>query len=450
MSEKTVKADEMHGIEWTWTLGGSAIKYFIIQATYGKIRKYFRPLQYDAKTGKGVQRKLIDKWVKKIKRDMSKGRYSPTVAYATVEQVHHDRKIIQIHHRKVKFTGDINYPVSLTDSQHRFAAMEEIRAESTKMQWLIDAQPIIVQVNLNTDPVEDFLNYQKGRPTDKTHVLSMKITKGMVEDNKKEIYQNSLKIAECLNDDPKSPFYNNIKLETNGTGLIPLNSIMGENASDLSTSLIAGGRIIQLTKMSVEDITQSIINAYDLLVKNSPNLFEQHKLLCLPAKGQGTKGAATIIIGVGCLAAYAQYLFGHEDFFENDDDVAEFLDCCEEVFERNANNNLSGPSKRQIMGEFARALFKNTSEDICWDGIPKELLTLISTSAYNAKALPKTKNAPRKKKKKVTIEELQQLSQTMDNDEIDTTTFIDEDADEDDGFFDLEKEKLTNSQFEVE
>lgn len=450
MSDKAVKADEMHGIEWTWTLGNNPIKFFIIQSTYGKIRKYFKPLQYDAKTGKGVQRKLIDKWVKKIKGDMSKGKYSPTIAYATIEQIHHDLNIVKIHHRKVKFTGDINHPVSLTDSQHRFAAMELIRAESTKMQWLIDAQPIIIQVNLNTDPVEDFLNYQKGRPTDKTHVLSMKITKGMVEDNKKQIYQDALSIAECLNNDPKSPFHNNIMLETGGTGRIPLKSIMGENASDLSTSLLAGGRLIQLTKCSVEDITQAIINAYDLLVKNSPHLFEQDKLLCLPAKGKGTKGAATILVGIGCLAIYAQYLFGHEDFFENDDDVAEFLDCCEEVFERNANNNLSGPAKRQIMGEFARALFKNSLDDICWDGIPKELLTLIGTSAYNAKAMPKTKNAPRKKKKKVTIEELQQMSQTMNDDEVDTTSFVDEDTDEDDGFFDLEKERLTNPQLEVE
>lgn len=450
MSEKETKADSFHGIEWTWTLGDNPIKFCVIQGEYKKIRRYFKPLQYNAKTGEGVQRKLIDKWVKKIKSEMSKGRYSPTIAYATVEQIHHDKGLVTVHHRKVKITGDINYPISLTDSQHRFAAMEKIRAESAKMQWKIDAQPIMVQVNLNTNPVEDFLNYQKGRPTDKTHVLSMKITKGMLEDNKKEIYQNALKIAECLNSDPKSPFYNNILLETGGTGRIPLKSIMGDNASDFSTSLIAGGRIIQLTKLSVEDITQSIINSYDLLIKNSPHLFEQHKLLCLPSKGQGTKGAATIIIGVGCLAAYAQYHFGHEDFFENDDNVAEFLDCCEEVFTRNANNNLSGPSKRQIMGEFARALFKNTPEDVCWDGIPKELLTLIGTSAYNAKGLPKTKSAPRKKKTKVTLEELTQMNNLNTEDDVDPLAFMDEDTDEDDGFFDLEKEKLTNPQLEVE
>lgn len=443
MSEKETKTDSFHGIEWTWTLGDKPIKYFVIQSTYGKIRKYFRPIQYNAKTGEGVQRKLIEKWVKKIKSEMSKGRYSPTVAYATVDQVHHDKGIVHVHHRKVKFTGDMQYPVSLTDSQHRFAAMEEIRTENQRMQWKIDAQPIILQVNLNTDPVEDFLNYQKGRPTDKTHVLSMKIMKGMVEDNKKQIYQDALKIAECLNDDPKSPFFQKMKLETNGKGCIPLNSVMGENASDLSTSLIAGGRIIQLTKLSVEDITQSIINAYDLMVKNSPDLFDNNKLLCLPPNG--TKGAATIIVGVGCLAAYAQYHFGHEDFFENDDNVAEFLDCCEEVFSRNANNNLSGPSKRQIMGEFARALFKNVPDDVCHDGIPKELLTLISTSAYNAKAIPKTKNATRKKKKtKITLEELTEMEESNDEIDLDTTSFIDEDTDEDDGFFDIQKETLTN------
>ena len=437
---KKPKTDTFYGIKWTWNLSSPAIDYIIVQTTYGKARKYFRPIQYDAKTGKGVQRRLIEKWVRKLKHDMSKGIYSPDSAKATVEQHHYDLGLIEDHHRKVTITGDLNNPISLTDSQHRFAALERIREEGGKMQTKVDQLPITIQVNLNTDPVTDFLNYQKGRPTDKTHVLSMRITKGLVENNKQQIYQDALKIAEILNERDDSPFHNKIQLETGIIAPIPLKSVMAENASDISTSLLAAGRVIQLTKMTVEELSDHIVNAYDLMVKNSPQLFEDEQLLCLPPNG--TKGAATIIIGVGILTAYAQHHFDYKDFFGDDNCVSDFLDCCEEVFTRNANNNLSGPAKRGVIGEFAKALFKNSSDDVCHEGIPKELLTLTSTSAYNVSVLPKEKKKTAKKSKKDKPIDTE-VEDDVNSTDVDVSDFF-ETPSEDDGFFDLEQEKLTN------
>lgn len=434
MSQSAEKVDTFHGIEWFWNLGSEPIRFTVIQTTFGKARKYFKPIQFDVKTGVGVQRRLIDKWVNRLKNEMSKGKYTPCPAHATIEKIHFDKKIIQIHHRKIKITGSLEHPISLTDSQHRFAALEKLRNENFRLKDKVDQLPVVIQVSLNTDPVQDFINLQKGRPTDKTHVLSMKITKGLVEGNKENIYKNALKIADLLNTIKESPFYNQIKMETNSVGCIPLSSLIAENPSDISTSLLAAGRILQLTNRSPESIAQTIVDTHHMMMKNSPELFEEHKLLCLPPKG--TKGAATIIVGISCLVSYAEHHFGTSDFFADDDRVEHFLECCEEIFKRNANNNLSGPSKRQIMGEFAKALYQEIPDEICHEGIPKELLTLLATSAYNVSALPKTKSAPRKKKKKEIVAQTMLAEPKLNNeDDIDVNSFFDEDTDEDDGFF---------------
>jgi hypothetical protein len=113
----------------------------------------------------------------------------------------------------------------------------------------------------------------------------------------------------------------------------------------------------------------AVISSYKAIRDLAPEVFESGKPLTLIGNG-GTKGSATMLLGVA-----ACYLYAGPD--SSPARVAEAAKALNENTER----NFSGPVKRGYLARFVRAYFES---DKCnkHEGIPVGLIKTLSSSAF--------------------------------------------------------------------
>src|SRR5262249_1650502 len=158
---------------------------------YGKASELFMPVRYNAMTGKGEQRDINPAHLRKLKRAMEAGEYTPTPGSVGLRKKHREALVIEASPgigETFRLTVNSDGPLPLTDAGHRMEALallvKETKAEVEKAKDdkgkaearakldEILALPLTFTVHLDGDSQRDFVNLQEGRPVDPAHLFS--------------------------------------------------------------------------------------------------------------------------------------------------------------------------------------------------------------------------------------------------------------------------------------
>jgi hypothetical protein len=185
--------------------------------------------------------------------------------------------------------------------------------------------------------------------------------------------------------------------------------------SDLATSLVGLARVGVAHKKGAAFLARAVSDAFQALEDASKDQPEGEGLLggvtadadgwtvvnkkvLTPIGDEGTKGSSTMLTGVGLCLAYRLVALNKER--ADEDDLKKVVEAAEHALNLPAAGNLSGPQKRKHIGAFARELLADLPGDR-HEGVPVDLLGLLSCSAFAVSRLPKppkpAKPTPRKK-----------------------------------------------------
>ena len=405
----------LEGQVFHWNLGGVDRPFINVTLPFRTARALFKPDIYSALSGQGEQRAHYEPHVRKLAYDMSEGAFTPCGITVGTRQKHRDA---------LQYAGENNSlvllecgpdtpPLPLLNGNHRYGALNKIRErlmeelqdkcgepnerfEEIQAELdLLDNLPITAMVLLNGNTKDDFLNLQKGKPVDTSHILSLQIQQHLVSDKDAPYYELGMRVAKLLYKREDSPFHNKIRFDTrtNEKTLLtrlPINTLMGKGGSDLGTSLYGLAKIVKGVepaddKMKAEDVADLFVNCLNVVKEFSPEVFELGKVLTPPP--EGTKGSATMLVGLVNIYAYC---LGTDSFNEND-----FVGAVKEVLNEEVDGNFSGPIKRKLLGKFAKAVFKNVDVPK-HSGVPVRLIELLSASTLGVQPLPKKRGRPKK------------------------------------------------------
>lgn len=381
--------------------------YFTVGLTYGEARAAFKSEQFSALNGRGEQRAVWPAHAAAIKRAMEDDLFTPTPVAVGLRTAH-KQKLVYTEVDGKKFVSlelEDKGPLPQLDGGHRFESLGQIwrraseavkaagdgpgKAEAEAFLALVERQPIEAMVHLSGNTQDDFLRLQIRRNVDSSHLLSLKVARGQAGEKNGPPLKLALQVAKVLHGNAKSCFHKMIRFDSKGLAPLPIASLCPVGSSDLGTSLVGLARLgIALGKEKPEWLAYAAIAAEAGLRADAPDLLEDGKVLTpLP---NGNRGTASMLIGLGTLLAYRLHATGSAT--PEDRDLAALAMSAKETLDRPAGSNLSGPMRRQLLGEFARAFFADLSGKVeLHEGLPAELLRTLAPSAYCVGALPKAK-----------------------------------------------------------
>lgn len=401
------------------TLTGEATKWVLLdnERNYGTVQNLpFRDanelimaVPFNGEKGTGSQRGLLDSHVKKLKKEMREGTFTPTAVSASCSKKHLKGLSVQ----GGRFTLDVNSddPLVQSDGGHRFEALKLLAKDLKKdldaspdagdaeaiRRWLaqVDDLPVTVTVYFDGDAQKDFVNLQAGKPVDATHVLSLRVKKGMDADPAVKL---AFEVAKVLNGTPGSPFHGYIRFDSRGTLPLPVNTLCARGASDVATSLVGLARIGLLAGKDEQWLADTFMAAYKAVEARAPELLKYGRVLT-PIKNEGKKGQSTMLVGVATMLAY-RLASQHRDK-PTDEDLSAVADAARETMQETVLGNFSGPMKRQLMGDYASNVLRDlevAKHDSAGKEIPVELIKCLSASTFAVEPLPKE---PKPKKERV-------------------------------------------------
>jgi hypothetical protein len=377
-----------------WSLNGTTRRYTVVTLPYELASKLFKANVYDAKTGEGEQRKEIATHVKALKRDMLAGQFTPTPVSAGCRPKHLTSVVFNKY--QVHLDLDEADPLPLTDGQQRFGALRAIVEEAKKdenadLLKKVLGLPITVTIHFDSKPAVDFLRLQLGRPVDTAHLLSLKVKEGLVPDKDSSPLKLAMAVAKFMHGSSSSPFHKMVKFDTRGMSNLPVTTLCARGASDLSVSLM--GLVKVGAKAGIEtpeELSDFVTQVVKTLNERAPYLLDTGMPLCPPP--DGTRGSATMLIGLATCLAYRVYEKGNGKVEE--EDLAKLVEVAEEVFETPVSGNFSSAFKRDLMKAFATRFFSDLVGPQ-HEGIPVELLKTLSCSSFRVSRLPKERTATR-------------------------------------------------------
>jgi hypothetical protein len=389
---------------YTWTLGGSARRYAVVTMPYGAASAFIEAVRYNATNGRGEQREIVSAHCKNLVKAMKAGEYTPTPVSANLRESH--LKALEMNEERGTFTLTVSDddPLAQTDGGHRFEALATLRKEATdalknekdltpeKKEELesfvqqVNDLPVTVTVYLDGDPKRDFVNLQLGRSVDSSHLLAMKIQQKLVDDPAAKV---AFEVAKLLGKTETSPFNRYIRFDSRGVAPLPIATLCSLNSSDLGTSLV--GLAKAAPNLKPQQLAQVVCKVYDGLRNKAPELLEYGKVLATLDQN-GTRGSATMLVGLATCVAYRLHAEGRDDV--TDADIVGLVDSARYRLDEKVNGNFSSGRKRELLGKFAEEFFE-TLEEQRHDGLPVGLLRQVSASAFGAAKLPASlKKAP--------------------------------------------------------
>jgi N6-adenosine-specific RNA methylase IME4 len=395
---KSLLQGEMH----TFGFGDGERAYAVVTLPFGEARQVFRAKPYSPLDGKGEQRGYIHNHAKALKKEMLEGRFVPTAVHVGLRASHAGGVAHEGGDETVTLVVDSDDPLPLTDGQHRFGALNLIRDEAEKrlrkaradeereaaraLISCVDGQHITALVHLDGSPQDDFVALQKGRAVDASHLLSLRIRRSLVSSKDGPHLKLAFAVAELLAAKADSPFFRQVRFASTGFAPLPLSTLCSKGASDVGTSLVGLARVgLAGQEKSAEWLAGVVASAFAAVQEHAPELMEEGKVLTPPP--DGTKGGATLLIGLGVALAYRLRVTGADT--PTPHDLTQLVHAARETLDGDVNGNLSGPIKRKLLGEFAREFFADLADVEKHDGIPLELLKTLSPSAFGAAPLPK-------------------------------------------------------------
>lgn len=374
---------EISGKVYEWAINGKSRKYMQLTMPYEEFAQFFKPDLYNHKDGKGEQRAIVNSHRNKLEKAIIEGVYTPTTLSASLRERH--RKNLLIENDACTLTVSSEDPLPLTDGGHRCAAIADIIKDNEELAEQAKQLPISFLLLLDGAPQCDFINLQAGRTIDASHMFSLKLKAKMLDKETAALYKTAQDIAEKLNKNIGSPFKSHIAFDSRSQSTLKITTVCAKGSSDLSTSLIGVAKVMEAFKSSNKDLPAEIITSIKNYVdEKAPELFEAGKALTpLP---EGTKGAATMLIGVGLVVLFKMSSDGKEAI-ENKD-LAKMLSAAKASLDVDVSGGFPAQMKRKLMGEFA-AEFLSDNKDEKHEGVPVTLLNIISPSAFGLSQLPK-------------------------------------------------------------
>jgi hypothetical protein len=395
-----------------WDVGGVNREYIVVTLPYGVASQIYKTNIYSAKSGLGEQRQEIETHVKKLQAAMQAGRFTPTSVAVGTKSSH--RKSIQfselesgeqVRIRMAELTIDLDKsePLPLIDGGQRFGAMKRMHksADSEEARKAIEMLPVTAFIYLDGSTRDDFVALNQGKNIDAAHLLSMRVQQKALSAQDMPYFKLAIEVARLLNEDADSPFYKQIRFDSRGIAPLNINTLCGKGKSDIATSLIGLAKIAidgphgADGPLDAEALAGVFQTAYMTIKEQAGDLYQPNKVLTPPP--DGTKGSATMLIGVATLYTYRLALG------DKDEDVVqqELVDAAKESLDDMILGNFSGPYKRECMGAFAKAFFKLCSVEKHHQ-VPKELVQLLSPSTFGLPKIPKEKKpkAPPKPRQK--------------------------------------------------
>lgn len=386
----------LEGQVHTWTLdktGENVRKYTTVTIPFGLAREVFKADKFNANTGRGEQRDLVPPQVRALRTAMLNGTYTPTPVSIGLRPRHREAMVLDGDTVKLPiYQGD---QLPQTDGQQRFGALAEIwklakEAGDDEMLKLVEAAPITATINLDGDTKEDFINLQLGRSVDASHMLSLKVKAGLLGDKEKGGMKIAFGAAKVLADNPDSPFAKLIRFDskagTTAVSKLPITTLAAKGTSDLATSLFGLARVGG-DEADAGKLAYSVVAAYNAIKDKHPELLEEGMPLTPPTEG-GTKGSATMIVGLGVCLAYRLKMQGLE--LPEQADLDKLVKAAKKTLKNSTRGNFSSQTKRELMREFAGELFHDLRDkDTFHEGIPVGLLRTLSCSTFAVSPLPK-------------------------------------------------------------
>jgi hypothetical protein len=400
---------KLTGTYCVWNLLGHARMYADITIPYSDAVQYVMAVRYNALTGKGEQREIFDAHCKKLKREMEEGNFTPTQVSAGLRKSHRDNLKLDEKNLTFVLKVDSDDPLPQTDGGHRGEAIARILKgltqkleaaegeDKVKIQGQIDALealPVGIRIYFDGNPQKDFTNLQAGRTVDKAHMLSLRIQQKVLDDPS---FKVAFEVAKLLNKTEGSPVQNSIRFDSRGVAPLPISTLCQKAGSDIATSLIGTAKIGLFGDKPADStfLAHCVMKTFKSLTAKAPELLEAGKVLT-PIGNSGTKGSATLMIGLANCLAYRVRMGGKS--LPSDRDVAQAVDAAKETLDREVAGNFSGPVKRSLMGKFAKQYFADLECDK-HQGVPVGLIQILSSSTFGVDPLPKAPKATKTKAK---------------------------------------------------
>jgi hypothetical protein len=397
-----VKIEPLKDLEITlpicqFGIGDKKRKYFVLTLPFRIAYRYFVPKLYNVLSGDGEQRALIESHVRALRKEIAEGNLTPTAVSATIATA--GRFISFVGDTKINLLIQVGHTIPLTDGQHRFASLKTFLDDSDpKVVEDILSSDITIIINIEGDSKKDFLNLQKGRPVDKSHVHSLSVNSGYLPEKYKDGLTIAYEISKSLHNDKNSPFFNQLKFDSSASSGIPISTLNSKASSDIGTSLVGAAKILGLAEKNEQWYSNIVNLTFGQLKSTAPELLLIGARLCPPPTG--SKGAATMIIGLSNLMAYRLHMIKQDQFDEAS--LIALTNAAKETLSGAVDGNYAGNVKRALLGSFAEKFFADILPDEeNHKGIPKELCNLFSPSTFNVCPLPKEDKVLKEKVKKI-------------------------------------------------
>lgn len=371
----------------------SGRRYITVTVPFSEAREIFHPEYFNAKSGKGEQRYPTSSHVKKLESAMMGGTFTPCAIHAGLHKNQQKEVVIESEGDKqyaiIKLSKD--NPGVLTNGNHRISSLSGLlhQAVADKKNDLVTsilAQPVTVMLMLDGDTKRDFLALQIGKTVDPSHMLVLKTVTKQLGEKHQDNVRLAIDFAKILNGDLNSPLAKQIRFDTSSVAPIPISAICSKGASDLGSSLVGAAKLCLEYEVSDKAWYPNLVTQiYTLLKERSSEVLgdsSNKKVLTPPP--EGTKASATMMLAVANCVTY--YLKSQNRDVLEGDDVEVVLNAVKESLDRSVA--FSSPMKRELTGDFARALFENVQCEK-HDGVPVEFITQLCTSTFGVSKLPK-------------------------------------------------------------
>lgn len=404
MSPATTKKLTVSGDVRSWTLLGHTRQYLECTIPFGRATEFFQARRFNALTGEGEQRENYEAHVKSLRKEITSGHYSPAAFYATISESQRD-EILEIDESDDRVTATLRLspesPLALVDGDHRFSVLRGLLAkyeeeENEENIEQINKLPITLLIYLDGNAKEDFVNLQKGRVVDAAHMLSLKVNQKLLPAKQQDFVKLAFKIADILNTEKESPFYKQLRFDTRSMAGLPISSVCSRGASDIGTSLVGLAKVATAYEKDAAWAAQMFINTFKQLDKAGLDALKKGHMLTPPP--EGTKGSATMLVGVTSMIAYRTLV--QEKETPDAEDWKKLIEAVEAKLSGSVLGNFAGPHKRANLRELARMLFDDIDTIEFHDGVPLNLVKILSASTFAVTPLPKPEGKKRGRKPK--------------------------------------------------
>lgn len=371
----------------TWSLFGHERRLALLSVPLGTLLRVIRTTPYDAATGRGEQRELVESHSRHLFREAEVGNYTPAPLAAGLSQAHLPN--LRLDGGKFELDVDEKRPLPLTDGGHRvdmlgralkeaYERLQGARGQDgyQRMNEELNAMvnlPVPLTLYLDGDTQRDFVNLQMGRPVDKAQLLSLRAQKFLKDPTLKLAWLTARRL-----DEQDGPFKGRIRFDTHseGVGAMPVTTLCARTSSDLGTSLVGTATLAAKLGVKAPGDLASLVNACARAVeKHAPGASEPGKALTPPDR-KGTKGAATMLVGI---ANCALWLLQGTKLGRPQ---AEKVGVAARSIDVPIQKAFPASFKRQLLGAYAHELFSD------WPGaktggVPDGLLEALSHGSFN-------------------------------------------------------------------